>query len=288
MTPLLPSQVPIEAFFKLPAAMNAAALREAASNATTWSLIDSHRFSNELNNLRKTDFQSLWAGHDFVRVHLNGAVWNHFVMNDHLLEIGNRYNLDKYSKRQLFQVVMKEFFSSPVPTLKSFILGNLAKLQGVFKVGVQIRFGGQWGDGKRYNGDTNTVTSCFVSETIKICQASECPRNCSVFITTDQPDAIPLFTKALEPHGIKVYSTKGTTVHSEKSDGDQMQHLKAFGDWYLLTLMSRLVNSRSGFSETASWFGNIPSRALMKSSTCLFNEEGVEVPDGAESFSQER
>ena len=284
----LPSQVPIEAFFKMPAAMEAAALRKAASNATTWSLIDAHQHSSELKNLRKTDFQSLFNGHDFVSVHLNGAVWNHFVLSDHFLEAGDRYSLNRYSKRQLFEVVMREYFSNPMPKLKTFILGNLAKLQGVFNVGVQIRFGGQWGDGKRYSGDINTVTSCFVSESIRTCKASACPRNCSIFITTDKPDAVPIFMKALESHGIKVHSTNGDTVHSEKSNGDQTQHLKAFGDWYLLTMMSRLVNSRSGFSETASWFGNVPSRALAKASTCLFTEEGVEVPDGAEFFGQER
>ena len=281
-------QVPVDLFFRMPAATNAAALRLDAKNATSWSLIDMHKYSSELNKLRKTDFASLWEGHDFVSVHLNGAVWNHFVMNDYLIQAGDKYSLHMYSKRQLFEVVMKEFFSFPVPALKSLFLGNYVKLQGTFHIGVQIRFGGQWGDGKRYNADMNQVASCFVSETLRTCQASACPRNCSVFFTTDQADAVPLFTNALRHHGIEVYTTKGETVHSEKSSGDQMQHLKTFGDWLLLTMMSRLVSSRSGFAETASWFGNVPSRALSKSSTCLFYEEGVEIPDGAEYFSQEK
>lgn len=281
-------QVPIDSFFRMPAASNATALRLDAKNATSWSLIDAHKYSSELWKLRKTDFETLWEGHDFVCVHLNGAVWNHFVMNDHLIQAGDRYMLNMYSKRQLFEVIMKEFFSSPVPALKSLIMGNFLKLQGTFHVGVQIRFGGQWGDGKRYNGDMDQVASCFVSETLRTCKTSACPRNCSVFFTTDQADAVPFFTNALRPHGIEVYTTKGETIHSEKSDGDQMHHLKTFGDWYLLTMMSKLVSSRSGFAETASWFGNVPSRALTRASTCLFFEEGVEVPDGAEFFSQER
>ncbi len=280
-------QVAIESFFKLPVMTNGEDLRKSAKNATTWSLIDAHSNSMELKKLRKSDFQDLWRSNDFISIHLNGAVWNHFVMNEHLVDIGDRYSLNRFSKRQLFEVVMKYYFSTPMPALQNFVEREAAKFRGTFHVGVQIRFGGQWGDGKRYLADINTVTSCFIIQTLKACLSTSCLRNCSVFITTDQPEAIPLFTRALIPHNIHVHASSGTAYHSEKSGGDQVQHLKTFGDWYLLTMMSRLVSSRSGFSETASWFGNVPSNTLTKSSSCLFSEEGTEIPDGAEFFSQQ-
>jgi len=183
---------------------------------------------------------------------------------------------------------MRLFFTSPMMELKSFILRNFARLHGPFHIGVQIRFGGQWGDGKRYDGEADSVMSCFVSEVLKTCQASACMRNCSAFLTTDQPDNEARFADALKPHGISVYTTRGNTVHSEKSSGNVSEHLKTFGDWYVLTMMSRLVSSRSGFAETASWFGNVPARTLTKVSTCLFYEEGVELPMGAEFFQTEQ
>ena len=281
------SQVPIDSFFRLPMSTKAAALRKVAKNETSWSFIDTHKYSSELKRIRQTNFRLMWEGHDFVSVHLNGAVWNHFVMNDHLVEAGDRYSLNRFSKRQLFEVVLKFFFSSPMPALKTFVLGTLQEMQGTYNVGVQMRFGGRWGDGKRYNGNTSTIASCFISKTLSTCWASACSTNCSVFLTTDNTEAAHIFTRALMPHNINVYMSSGDTIHSEKSGGDQTQHKKTFGDWYLLTKMSSLVISRSGFSETASWFGNVPSSALTKASTCLFYEEGTDIPDGAEYFDQE-
>lgn len=209
-------------------------------------------------------------------------------MNDYFLDSGDKYELSRYSKRQLFEVVMKEHFSDPMPSLKSFITKTFKSLPGTTHIGVQIRYGGQWGDGKRYQGDLKSVASCFIAEIIKTCDSSGCPRNCSVFLTTDQSEAIPIFIKALESHGLQTFTTEGDTIHSEKVDGDHKQHLKTFGDWFILSMMTKLVNSRSGFSETASWFGNVPSKALARANTCLFYEEGTEIPDGAEYFSQER
>ncbi len=280
-------QVPIDAFFKMPVPPDALSLKVAAKNATVWTLIDVHQYSSELHRLRNTDFKSLWSSNDYVSVHLNGAVWNHFVQNDYLWEAGEKYSVNKYSKRQLFELVMREFFSTPAPALGSFIVENYARLPVSYQIGLQMRIGGQWGDGSRYAGDKKSVASCFISETLKICQAWVPTRNCSVFLTTDDPEAGAIVSAALQSHGIVVVQSEGTTVHSEKSDGSESDHLKPFGDWYILSLMSRLVASRSGFSETASWFGNVPSRALTKVSTCLFTDESTDIPDGAELFQTE-
>lgn len=272
--------MPIQSFFEMPAT-NASSFREAATNATVWSLIDTHQYSSELHRLRTTDFKTLWEGHDYVAVHLNGAVWNHFLQNDYLWEQGEQYALNRFSKRQMFEVIMHEFFSSPMPALKSFILGSYVKLPGTYHVGLQMRFGGQWGDGYRYSKDMESVAACFISETLRSCQACA---NCSVFLTTDNTEAAAFVSIALQSHSITVVETEGKSVHSEKSAGEETDHLKPFGDWYLLTLMSKLVASRSGFAETASWYGNVPSKALTKVSTCLFTDGGTDIPDGAEFF----
>lgn len=63
--------------------------------------------------------------------------------------------------------------------------------------------------------------------------------------------------------------------------------MKTFGDWYILTMMSRLVSSRSSHAETAAWFGNVPSRILAKAGTCTFYDKGVDVLDRGDPFGED-
>ncbi|EIE18056.1 hypothetical protein COCSUDRAFT_83608, partial [Coccomyxa subellipsoidea C-169] len=123
------SPVPIDSFFKMPVMTNGEGLRKSAKNATTWSLIDAHSSSMELKKLRMSNFRELWRSNDFISIHLNGAVWNHFVMNEHLVDIGDKYSLNRFSKRQLFEVVMKYYFSTPMPALQNFVVREAAKFR---------------------------------------------------------------------------------------------------------------------------------------------------------------
>jgi hypothetical protein len=277
----LPSQVPIQSYFKVqttPQPVN----RTSSANSTTWYLIDAHGSSQELQKLRKTDFKGWWQGNDFVSVHQNGAVWNHFIFNDHLWQVADEFGLNRYSKRQVFEMVLKQIFVSPTPLLGKFIRSNYARLSGGLHVGLQMRIGGQWGDGWRYGGDIDNVTSCFIKEVVHVCKESSCSRKCSVFVTTDHPEAGKIVTDSLKMQGIATFDTGFEAVHVEKSSGSASSHLKSYGDWFILTMMDKIVSSRSGFSETASWFGNVPSRGLSAVSSCTFRDEGIDVPDGAE------
>lgn len=278
-------QVPLGDAFDMKPATGVDEARQAANNASSWSFMDVHSHPSELDKLRNLDFPTMWEGHDFVDVHLNGAVWNHFVLNHHMWQASEKFGLDRFSKRQLFEVVLQEFFSKPKPQLHLFVDSELSKLKGSFHVGLQMRFGLQWSDGKRYNGEVDEIAACFIQETIHVCRESACNGSCSVFITTDQPEAADLVSDALEEHGIQSVISPGKIVHTDRTPIEASEvnnHMKTFGDWYILTMMSKLVHSRSGFSETAAWFGNIPSRSLAEVSSCTFTDEGVDPPLGAE------
>ena len=125
---------------------------------------------------------------------------------------------------------------------------------------------------------------CFVREAVRTCHGATNEGNCSVFLTTDSAEAQSAFVNATAAAGITVVTSEGAISHLERSRETNVSvsdHLKTFADWWTLTRMSRLIASRSGFSETAGWAGNVPARALVTAATCLFSN-GVEVPDGAE------
>lgn len=179
-------QVDIDNFFDLQLARKASERHKQAKNPTTWDSMNKHISSDSLKEFRNTDFSSLWQGHDYVRVHLNGAVWNHFLLNNYLSAIAEKYNLLRYSMRQVVEIVMHASFSRPTVELRSFLGRQQSRLQGQFHVGLQMRLEGQWGDGHRYNGDKSNILSCFVVEVKRMCTTSTCTGNCSVFITIDQ------------------------------------------------------------------------------------------------------
>lgn len=107
---------------------------------------------------------------------------------------------------------------------------------------------------------------------------------CSVFVTTDNPEASALFQIAMEAHSISV-SENGSAEeneHIENSTGADVDFSKTFADWHILTTMDRLIASRSGFGETASWAGNVPAKMLYNSQSCLFTDWAVDVPEGAD------
>jgi len=126
------------------------------------------------------------------------------------------------------------------------------------------------------------TVDCFVREALRTCVGTSCEGNCSVFLTTDSPQAQRAFIKAMAPVGVHVVVSTGAITHLEHSKkSNASEHLKTFADWWTLSRMSRLIASRSGFSETAGWAANVPARALVGAGTCLFSN-GVEAPDGAE------
>ena len=127
----------------------------------------------------------------------------------------------------------------------------------------------------------NATVGCFVREVVRTCGAAPCAEKCSVFLTTDSAEAQHAFTAGIAAHGIPVVTSAGDMSHLEHSPGNASAHRKTFADWYTLTRLGRLVSSRSGFSETAAWCGNVPAKSLVRADACLFSN-GVEVPDGAE------
>ena len=89
-----------------------------------------------------------------------------------------------------------------------------------------------------------------------------------------------LFVSALTAYNMFTATVPGKILHLDHTQGN---HLKTFADWLMLTRMDALVSSRSGFSETAAWFGSVPARGLVRASTCLFSGS-VELPEGADAF----
>ena len=214
-------------------------------------------------------------GHGHTRVL---ARRNHLILNSHLWQAAERYSLHKLSKRQVFEVVMRIFFAVPSDTLGSLVNEALDTMSGKL-VGVQMRLGNEklW-DEPRYAGPVKSVLACFVAQTLKSCGGS-----CSVFVTSDNDgQGKEFFLSAMQKHNITTAMVPGENLHLDHNIGTAEQHLKTFADWMLLTKMHTLVSSRSGFSETAAWFANIPARALVRPRTCLFSDS-VELPDGADA-----
>ena len=191
------------------------------------------------------------------------------MLGAHLWKAAEVYGLQKMSKRQTFEAAMNIFFRQPTPLLSSLSEETLGKLAGR-RIGVQIRIGHN--ERARYSGSLQSVVDCFVAETLR-----ECDRNCSVFLTTDSKEAHEVFMSAMKAHNQSVATIAGDFLHVDMSSGD---FLKTYADWLVLTRMNSLVASRSGYSETAGWFGNIPARGLVTTDTCLFSAS-VELADGS-------
>ena len=206
---------------------------------------------------------------------------NHLVLNAHLWQAADHYGLQKLSKRQIFEVVMNIFFRHPTRELSDPVNEALGSMWGL-KIGVHIRLGGpKHSDAARYAGAVPSVVECFVAETLATCGSA-----CSVFLTSDSEEAQHTFLLAMAASNVTVAVIHGDTIHLENARKTgityaQHQHFKTYADWYALTKMHRMVASRSGFSETAGWFNNIPSRQLLAADACFFTDS-VELPVGAD------
>lgn len=201
------------------------------------------------------------------------------MLNKHLWQAAERYGLQRLSKRQLFEVVMNIFFRRPTRIVAAPVNKLLESMLGT-RVGVQIRLGGErHNDANRYAGPVHSVVACFVIETLRTCGGA-----CSVFLTTDSEEAQQTFLAAMASSNVSVAVIHGDIAHLENAKpgaSGHHQHTKTYLDWHALTKMDRMVSSRSGFSETAGWFRNIPSRQLLAADACTFTNS-VELPDGAD------
>ena len=208
---------------------------------------------------------------------------NHLILSTQLWQAAESYNLHTLSKRQVFEVVMHIHFSSPAGALNTVVADTLSAMAGT-RIGVQMRLGiarlGTF-EMARYTGPLDAVLDCFIMEAL-----GACTRNCSVFLTTENEEGQAKFLAAMKLHGVHAATVPGAIFHSDYSAGSAAEHMKTFADWLVLTRMCSLISSRSGFSETAGWYGNVPSRALLRPSTCLFSDS-VELPDGADARTQE-
>ena len=188
--------------------------------------------------------------------------------------------LQRLSKRQLFEVVMNIFFRHPTRTLSIPVNKVLDSMWG-WRLGVQIRLGGaEHNDPDRYAGPVPSVVACFITMTLGTCAGA-----CSVFLTSDSEEAQHIFVLAMAANNVSVAVIHGDIIHLQNTVHgvfSEHQHTKTYADWYALTKMYRMVSSRSGFSETAGWFSNIPSRQLLAADACSFTDS-VELPDGADA-----
>lgn len=281
---------PIGHFYNISATVISESDLPSCRNHTNWSWLNGHSDLERLKVLRNKDFAREYNSSDCVTVHLNGAVWNHFILNDHFSVVAGSYKLPFFSKREVFQLVMNIFFVQPMPDVLASVQQIHASMHGKFRIGVQMRFGGLWGDPQRYEGSSvEALVACYAEQTIAMCLRMGSTSDCSVFITSDNPAGTALLTDNLAIHGLHVYPSTGESVHIDEraSMPGLSNHIKTYVDWETLRSMDKLVCSRSGFGETASWAGNVPS-AILKSDLCCFTDEGVEVPEGADPHFPER
>ncbi len=280
---------PLGDFYNSTAAVASETNLLSCRNHTNWSWLNHHADVEKLKFLRSFDFGREYMSSDCVTVHLNGAVWNHFILNDHLSTVAASYYLPSFSKREVFQLVVDMFFGEPMPVVLASVQQIRTLMQGRFHIGVQMRFGGLWGDPQRYEGSSvETIVACFARKTLAMCLHFNSRPECSVFITSDNNQGTALLKDNLEAHGVHVVSSMEESVHLDErtSDSTMQDQVKTFADWETLRSMDRLVCSRSGFGETASWAGNVPA-AILKSNNCCFSDEGIEVPEGADTHSPE-
>ena len=173
---------------------------------------------------------------------------------------------------------MNIFFSHPTCDLSGLVDKALEDMASR-KIGVHMRLGGaKLHDPNFYAGEDHLtmIVECFVAEAVHICGS-----DCSIFLACDNEQAQDLFLSAMAEHSVHATHINGSILHLQNNQGSASQHLKTFADWSALTKMTRILASRSGFSETAAWFSDIPARQLVrgKASTCLFSDS-VEMPDG--------
>ncbi len=125
-----------------------------------------------------TDFQALWADHDYVSVHLNGPVWKHFIMNEHPLAGCAKVQpiQTQQTQRQVFEVVVRAFFLRPLPELETFVAAERQSARWP-----SMRLSGRWGDSSRYSGRGSGGLLCR-QRRLRV-RRGGVRGSCSVFVT---------------------------------------------------------------------------------------------------------
>ena len=127
------------------ALLNQTSAGELARNGTQFTFYNIHIVPAELHRLRNTDMAGAFKGRRNLFVRFNGALWDHFIYNDHLWPVAERYGLQKLSKRQLFEMVMRHYIKGPSRQLAGIVaratLEGAPPRPGQLVIGAQLRVG---------------------------------------------------------------------------------------------------------------------------------------------------
>ena len=320
-----PAQVPIHKVFETApdTLLNLTSARERARNGTQFTFLNIHAVPAELHRLRNTDVANEFKGRLNLFVRFNGALWDHFIHNDFLWPVADRYGLHRLSKRQLFEMVMQHYIRAPTRQLSGVVARATRRgappRPGQLALGVQLRLGGHklndpprcllcvappdlgptgapascsvqlpdelpcadgvldtWRGLCRYLGTIPEAVGCYADTALRLCRPA-----CNVFLTSDNDEAQALFLAAMAARNVSTSMHTGAILHLEHNRGHSSQHLKTFADWVALTRVHFMVASRSGFADTASWYGNVPAVTLVQASPCMF-ASGPELPLGTD------
>lgn len=125
--------------------LNVTSARELARNGTQFTFYNIHIVPAELHRLRNTDMASEFKGQRNLFVRFNGAIWDHFIYNAFLWPVAERYGLQKLSKRQIFEMVMRHFIRGPTRMLADVVARAARKgappRPGQLVIGAQLRVG---------------------------------------------------------------------------------------------------------------------------------------------------
>ena len=208
------------------------------------------------------NFKERWRPYNKVTISTNSPAWlavqarAHQSYTEHF---NGLTNLDMFRISMYYLCPSYSSLFQELPVINSILRPSLQ-----LKLGVHIRLGGLWGDPMRAGRE---AVNCFATKIKILCTA----KPCLVYITGDDREAVKECQKLIDsPHIEIVYSTHNST-HIDK-DADKDSVVGVFVDWIALTCMDHLLISRSGFSETASWYSLVPSEQLLPSNvgSCSF------------------
>ena len=232
------AQVPVRTVFETApdTLLNYTSARELARNGTQFTFYNIHIVPAELHRLRNTDMASEFKGRRNLFVRFNGAIWDHFIYNAFLWPVAERYGLQKLSKRQVFEMVMRHYIRGPTRKLAGIVAraareGAPPRL-GQLVIGAQLRVGSH---------KMNDPPRCFTCNAAP--DLGPCPCTC----------LLPVLTAPLPRSPQTGYGGPG--AWPRRYQGTMLQFVDCFADMTLrLCRPSCSVFLTSDSEEAQTWF----------------------------------
>jgi hypothetical protein len=208
------------------------------------------------------DFEKEWSAYECVQIRINQMKWKTILQNKLISNSLLKLKLEKLTFVEMAHIALK-FLLVPKSTI---FVNPIMFSENRIKIGIHHRLGDTPFVRNGVTRHSLSDTRCFASKAVSVCESAQSVKStsgCSYFLSCDSVQACRILRQHLAPWNStrEIVENVGPIQHIDKprhqnlTNSTELVRLysRTFRDWVALSMMDKLVISRSTFSETAAF-----------------------------------